>query len=111
MSCSAKTLPCFALATSGLEATSAKELAMLPHVSINSISTGASPPPAPARLQRWAPCGPLTMCFSRSLPGGILDDLAGALQGYVNWVRVSNCMLLRRAALVCDQCACHRRFR
>ena len=38
MSCSPKTLPCFALTTSGLEATSAKELAMLPHVSINTIS-------------------------------------------------------------------------
>jgi tRNA (guanine6-N2)-methyltransferase len=38
MSYSPKTLPCFALTTSGLEATSAKELAMLPHVSINTIS-------------------------------------------------------------------------
>ncbi len=38
MCCSAKTLPCFVLTTSGLEATSAKEVAMLPHVSINSIS-------------------------------------------------------------------------
>jgi 23S rRNA G2445 N2-methylase RlmL len=38
MSCSPKNLPCFALTTCGLEATSAKELAMLSHVSINSIS-------------------------------------------------------------------------
>ena len=38
MSCSPKNLPCFALTTCGLEATSANELAMLPHVSINSIS-------------------------------------------------------------------------
>ena len=40
------------------------------------------------------------MCFSRSRPGVILDDLAGALQGSVNWVRVSICMLRRPAALV-----------
>jgi hypothetical protein len=38
MSCSAKNLPCFVLTTCGLEATSAKELAMLPNISINSIS-------------------------------------------------------------------------
>jgi len=38
MSCSANDLPFFALTTSGLETTSAKELAMLPQVAINIIS-------------------------------------------------------------------------
>ncbi len=38
MSFSAKNLPFFALTTSGLEATSAKEIAMLPHINIKTIS-------------------------------------------------------------------------
>jgi tRNA (guanine6-N2)-methyltransferase len=38
MSFSAQNLPFFALTTSGLEATSAKEVALLPHVSIRTIS-------------------------------------------------------------------------
>lgn len=38
MAFSANNLPFFALTASGLEATSAKELAMLPHVSINTVS-------------------------------------------------------------------------
>jgi hypothetical protein len=111
MSCSAKNLPCFVLTTCGLEATSAKELAMLPHVSINSISY--------RRISATCSGSLASLCSLRTVDDVFLEiatwrDIGRSRRSLARLRQLGACLDLHAAAaccLVCGQCTCHRRFR
>jgi len=98
MSCSPKNLPCFALTTCGLEATSAKELAMLPQVSINSISY--------RRISATCSGSLATLCSLRTVDDVFLEiatwmDIGRSRRSLARLRQLGACLDLHTAAACC----------
>ncbi len=98
MSCSPKNLPCFALTTCGLEATSAKELAMLPQVNISSISY--------RRISATCSGSLATLCSLRTVDDVFLEiatwrDIGQSRRSLARLRQLGACLDLHAAAACC----------